>query len=299
MMGFKTNRRSYPQFEGRLAECQRQQVNPLLRQLFTSNYNGGCKDIAKLCLLWREYKHYQTSTQQAILNRLIELGSWQDSYHCQGDVLTFSPACKSYYVGFADDEDDTDLEEQLASLNIRENVSQFEDELVTLVRLQARLSHQKGLLQRIENVATEVLSHVQLSVELQVTIFSQDRVNLSRNIAKLAKDMYRYLEEVTGQIMATPSVLVGDEGLVHHEEHPRRSLAQRPDARSIMDSVMLEVEISSNREFRCILLYSGILAQGRILFSQSQGSDDDVMETLFDMPNEVEDTIHNPSFAGN
>jgi hypothetical protein len=100
--------------------------------------------------------------------------------------------------------------------------------------------------------------------------------------------MYRCLEEVIGQIMTTPSVLAGEEGLVHHEEQPRRSLAQRPDARSIMDSVIMDVEILSNRTFRCILLYSGLIAQGRILFSPSQDSDEDVMETLFDAPSNLE-----------
>ncbi|KAH7261544.1 hypothetical protein BKA59DRAFT_447801 [Fusarium tricinctum] len=100
--------------------------------------------------------------------------------------------------------------------------------------------------------------------------------------------MYRCLEEVTGQIMATPSVLAGEEGLVHHEEQPIRSLGQRPDARSIMDSVFLDVEILSNRAFRCILLYSGLIAQGRILFNPSQDSDDDVIETLFDIPSNLE-----------
>ncbi|KAM0361947.1 hypothetical protein ACHAO7_011609 [Fusarium culmorum] len=219
----------------------------------------------------------------------MELESWQDSYQGQGNALTFSPASKSYYVGFAGDEDDTDLEKQLASLNIRENASQFEDELVTLARLQSRLCHQKDLLQRIENAATGVVSRLQLSVELQITIFSQDRVDLSRNIAELAQDMYLCLEEVTGQITATPLVLAGEEGLVHHEEQPIRSLGQRPDARIIMDSVLLDVEILSNRAFRCILLYSGLIAQGRILSTPSQDSDDDAIETLFDIPSNLED----------
>jgi hypothetical protein len=101
--------------------------------------------------------------------------------------------------------------------------------------------------------------------------------------------MCRYLNEATAQIMATPTVLAGEEGLVHHEEQQRRSLAQCPDARSIMDSVILDVEILSNRVFRCILLYSGLIAQGRILYSPSQDSDDDVMDTIFDMLNNLED----------
>jgi hypothetical protein len=67
--------------------------------------------------------------------------------------------------------------------------------------------------------------------------------------------------------MATPSVLTEELGVVYHDEQPTRSLAPRPNSRSLMDSVMLKVEILSNRAFRCILLYSGLLAQGRIPFS--------------------------------
>ncbi|CVL09113.1 uncharacterized protein FMAN_14249 [Fusarium mangiferae] len=129
MMGLKRNRAVYPRSEGRLAEHQRQQVNALLRQLFASSYNGGSQDITKLCLLWREYKYYQQSTQQDILNRLIELGSQQNLYQGQGAVSASSPARKSYGVGFADDEDDDDLERQLASLNIYENRSSVDDEI--------------------------------------------------------------------------------------------------------------------------------------------------------------------------
>ncbi|GKU07311.1 unnamed protein product [Fusarium langsethiae] len=289
MMGIETKGRRQPGSEGRSAERQRQQVNELLRQLFTSNYKGGCKDIAKLCLLWREYKYHQSPTRQAILNQLIELGSRQGSYQDQEAVPTVSPARKSYCVEFVNAEGDDDLDKHLASWTIYENTSSVDDESVTLSRLKIRLSHQKDLLQRFENVAIEILYHIQLSIELQITIFSQDRVDLSKNIAELAKDMYRCLEEVTGQIMAIPSVLAGQEGLVHHEEQPRRSLAQRPDARSIMDSVSLDVETLSNQAFRCILLYSGLIAQGRILFSPSQDSDDDAMETFFDTPNNLED----------
>jgi hypothetical protein len=288
MMGLKRERTVYPLSEGRFAEHQRQQVNVLLRQLFAINYNKGAQDITKLCLLWRDYKYYEPSTRQDILSRLIELGSQQGSYQCQGVASTFSPACKTY-VGFADDEDDDDLEKQLASLNIYENRSSVDDEIVALARLQTRLSHQKSLLQRIENVVTEVLSHVQLSIKLQITIFSHDRTDLSKIIVEQAKDMYRYLEEVTAHIMATPAVLAGEEGLVHHEEQPRRSLAQRPDARSIMDSVILDVELLSNRAFRCIMLFSGLIAQGRILSSPSQDSNDDVMDTISGVPNNLED----------
>jgi hypothetical protein len=246
MMGLKRERTVYPHSEDRRAEDQHQQVNVLLRQLFASGYNKGAQDITKLCFLWRDYKYCQLSTRQDILSRLVELGSRQGSYQGQGAVSTFSPACKSYYVRFADDEDVDDLEKQLASLNIHENASSVEDELVSLARLQTRLSHQKDLLQRIENVATEVLSHIQLSVELQITILSPDRIDLSKIIAELTQDMCRYLGEVTAHIMATPSVLAGEEGLVHHEEQPRRSLAQRPDARNIMESVILDVEILLN-----------------------------------------------------
>ncbi|KAK2667985.1 hypothetical protein RAB80_017176 [Fusarium oxysporum f. sp. vasinfectum] len=243
MMELEIRRTVYPHSEGRRAEDQRQQVNALLRQLFASGYNKGAQDITKLCLLWRDYKAWKPA-------KLVP---------GPGGRLAFSPARKSYYVGFVDDEDDADLEKQLASLNISENRSSVDDEIVALARLQRRLSHQKNLLQRIENAVTEVSSHVQLSIKLQITIFSHDRTDLSKIIVEQAKDMYRYLEEVTAFIMASPAVLAGDEGLVHHEEQPKRSLAQRPDARR------------------------------RILFSPSQDSNDDVLQTLFDAPRNLED----------
>ncbi|KAM0361007.1 hypothetical protein ACHAO7_012029, partial [Fusarium culmorum] len=183
MIGLDREQTVYPLSENIDAEHQRQQVNALLRQLFAQGYNQGAQDITQLCLLWRNYKYYQHSTWQDILSRFIKLGSQQGSCQGQKAVSTFSPARKSYYVGFADDQDDDDLEENLASLNIHENASLVEDELVTLARLKTRLSRQKDLLQRIENAATEVSSHIQLSVELQITIFSQDRVDLSKNIA--------------------------------------------------------------------------------------------------------------------
>ncbi|KAH7199205.1 hypothetical protein BKA60DRAFT_583171 [Fusarium oxysporum] len=153
MMGLKRERTVYPHSEDRRAEDQRQQVNALLRQLLASSYNKGAQDITKLCLLWRDYRCYEPSRRQDILSRLVELGSRQGSYQGQGAVSTFSPTRKTYYVGFAHDEDDDNLEKQLASLNIRENASPVEDELVTLAWLRKRLSHQKSLLQRIENVA--------------------------------------------------------------------------------------------------------------------------------------------------
>lgn len=165
MMGLQTNRRPYPHSEGRSAEHQRQQVNALLRQLFASDYNKGAQDIAKLCLLWRDYNYYHPSKRQDILNRLVELGSRQGLYQSQV-VLTLSPARRSYHVGFADDQDDDDLEKHLASLSIHKNASSVEDELVTLARLQGRLSRQRDHLERIENFVNEMLSRVQLSIEL-------------------------------------------------------------------------------------------------------------------------------------
>ncbi|KAF5576970.1 hypothetical protein FPCIR_12329 [Fusarium pseudocircinatum] len=287
MMELKRERTVYPHSEDRRAEDQRQQVNALLRQLFASGYNKGSQDITKLCLLWRDYKYYELSTRQDILSRLVEHGSQQGLYQSHGVASTFSPACRTY-VGFADDEGNGDLERQLASLNIYENRSSVDDEIVTLARLQTRLSHQKDHLQRIENVVTEVLSHVQLSIKLQIAIFSHDRVDLSKIIVEQAQDMYCYLFQVTAHIMATPEVLAGEEGLVHHEEQPGRSLAQRPDARSIMDSVILDVEILSNRAFRCIMLFSTLIAQGRIIFRPSQNSNEDVMDTIFDVSNSLE-----------
>lgn len=285
MIGVKRGPICVPRSEGVVAEHQRHEVNALLRQLFASDYNKGARDIAKLCLLWKDYKR---PTRQDILGRLGELGSRQDLFQVLGPVSTSSPTRLSYYIGFADDDDDADLERQLDSLHIQENASAVDEELVTLSRLQTRLSRQKVLLQRLENVATEALSHVQLSVELQITIFSPDRIDLSKSIAELAKDTYRHLGEVTGLIMATPSILAGEEGLIHHEEQLRRSLAQRPDARSIMDSVILEVETLANLAFRCLLLFSGLLAQGRILFSPSRDSNDDVTEALFEIPTDLE-----------
>ncbi|KPA35189.1 hypothetical protein FLAG1_12139, partial [Fusarium langsethiae] len=128
MMGLETKGRRQPRSEGRSAERQRQQVNALLRQLFTSNYKGGCKDIAKLCLLWREYKYHQSPTRQAILNQLIELGSRQGSYQDQEAVPTVPPARKSYCVEFVDAVGDDDLDKHLASLAIYENTSSVDDE---------------------------------------------------------------------------------------------------------------------------------------------------------------------------
>ncbi|KAH6959874.1 hypothetical protein BKA56DRAFT_187071 [Ilyonectria sp. MPI-CAGE-AT-0026] len=97
--------------------------------------------------------------------------------------------------------------------------------------------------------------------------------------------------------MATPSIPTGEEDLIHHEEQPRRSLAQRPDARSIMDSVILEVETLANLAFRCLLLFSGLLAQERILFSPSRDSNDDVTEALFEISNDLEGQVHSRHFG--
>ncbi|RTE68818.1 hypothetical protein BHE90_016800 [Fusarium euwallaceae] len=289
MVGTQKGPRRYPQSEGRVAEHQRRQVNTLLRQLFSSVYNKGAGNIARLCLLWREYKYYRPSTRQDILSRLDELRSQQNLLQGVGDVSTSSPSRLSYAIGFSDDDDDSDLEKQLGYLNIHENASPVDDELVTIARLRARLSRQTKLLEKLESVATEALSQVQLSIKLQITILSPDRIDLSNGVAELVKDMYRHLDEATGQIMAAPSILAGKEGLVQYEEQPRRSLAQRPDARTIMDSVILKVEILANLAFRCLLLCSGLLAQGRILFSPSQDPNDDAMEALFDIPNDLED----------
>lgn len=289
MMGIQKGPICYPLSEGRLAEHQRQQVNTLLRQLFASGYNKGGQDIARLCLLWREYKYYRPSTRQDILSRLGELGSQQNLLQVVGDVSTSSPSRLSYFIGFSDDGDDSDLEKQLGYLNIHENASPVDAELVTIARLRARLARQTKLLEKLESVATEALSRVQLSIKLQIAILSPDRIDLSNGIAELVKDIYHHLDEATGQIMAAPSILAGEEGLVQYEEQPRRSLAQRPDARTIMGSVVLKVEILANLAFRCLLLCSGLLAQGRILFSPSQDPNDDAMEALFDIPNDLED----------
>ncbi|KAI8710930.1 hypothetical protein NCS52_01521800 [Fusarium sp. LHS14.1] len=110
MVGTQKGPRRYPQSEGRLAEHQRQQVNTLLRQLFASGFNKGAENIARLCLLLREYKYYRPSTRQDILSRLDELGSQQNLLQVVGDVITSSPSRLSYVIGFSDDNDDFDLE---------------------------------------------------------------------------------------------------------------------------------------------------------------------------------------------
>jgi hypothetical protein len=56
-----------------------------------------------------------------------------------------------------------------------------------------------------------------------------------------------------------------------------------------MDSVILDVELLSNRAFRCIMLFSALIAQGRIILSPSQDSNGDVMDIIFDVPNNLED----------
>lgn len=56
-----------------------------------------------------------------------------------------------------------------------------------------------------------------------------------------------------------------------------------------MDSVIPEVETLANLAFRCLLLFSGLLAQGRILHSRSQDLNDDVTEAPFDVPNDLEE----------
>jgi hypothetical protein len=58
-----------------------------------------------------------------------------------------------------------------------------------------------------------------------------------------------------------------------------------------MDSVIQGVEILLNRAFRCIILCSGLITKRRILLCPSQDSNDNVMDTIFDVPNSLEDML--------
>lgn len=275
------------------AERQRQKVDALLRQLFASNYNGGSRDIAELCLLWRGYKPDEKPAYDPV-NRLIELGSRQDVYHCHEADSTLLRAFNNYPFEFEQDDDDAvaAVEQRLGSLSIHENTSSFEYEDVTIETLQKLLHHWKHLFGRLESLAAKMVSHIQLSVELQITIDSDDRMQISKSIAELSQHMYHRLEKATGQIASTVSFLT-EEDMTSHKKQLARLLVQHPDASEIMSSVMLEVEIISNQAFRCNLLCSGLLSPRTFLLGPSQGSNDGVTETLVDVPKGLEALLVN------
>ncbi|KAH7157956.1 hypothetical protein B0J13DRAFT_650739 [Dactylonectria estremocensis] len=286
MMEFKRGSVAVPLAEGVLAARQRDEVNEVLKQLFAANYNKGAREIANLCLLWKDYLH---PARQDVLRRLGELGSQQDLFQTLGSNLLTRPALryKIKLAGSNNNDDDGDLEKRLQSLRIHGNATPVDEELVRLSQLRTRLSHRKVSLERLENVANETLSHVQLSIELQVAVFSPGRIGLSESIAEVTKDIHHALDEVAAQITTTPSILVGGKGVTHYEETLRSSFARSPDARNILDLVIPEVEGLANLAFRCSLLFSGLVAQWRMHYGPPEDSNQDTMERLFEIPNDI------------
>lgn len=267
--------------EGILAEHQRQEVNILLRRLFASKYTNGGLDIARLCLLWKTHNH---PAQQEVLDRLRELGSQQEWFHPPGPAGSTSKF--SYYVGFGDAGSQTELEEKLDSLHIGGN-AQSVDEEVVVARFRMQLSHQMTQLGKFEKVAAEVSSCVQLSITLQMTMSSPERTDLPESIADLAKDLYYRLTETTALVQAALPLLVGEVGVIRSEEQPKRCLIKRADGRNILDSVILDIERLANLAFRCLLLLSGLLAQGRLLLRTGDPVDG-ATNALFEIPNDLE-----------
>src|ERR1700678_1327990 len=70
----KEGRVPVPCSEGISARRQRDEVNYLLRRLFSSNYSRRAIDVAKLCLTWKEYNH---PAKECVGGRLYEIGSRQ------------------------------------------------------------------------------------------------------------------------------------------------------------------------------------------------------------------------------
>lgn len=275
-----------PRYEGIVARRQRDEVNYLLRRLLSSDYSRGALAIARLCLTWGNYNH---PAKEHVLVRLHEIGSRQ-RWFLPTSGPDPPPRC-GWYVGFADDDSDIDLEQQLESLNLKNSSTRFanivqadiNEENAELAELQSRLSQGKVRLEKIEQAAATMSSCVHANVNLQINASSADRIELSTSIAKLVRDMYKGLDEATSLVQAAPVILDGEVGLYKEEEQPKRSLLRRHDGRDILDRLIDDVEPLVNTGFRCSLLLSGLLAQGKLLLPK-RANVTDSLEAMFKLP---------------
>ena len=93
---------------------------------------------------------------------------------------------------------------------------------------------------------------------------------MSRKIAKLVEDWYERLVEAASLVHATPGYLEGKAGLSKEEDPPKQALLQRHDIRDIVDRVIDDVEPLVGIAFRCSLLLSGLLTQGKVLLPRKK-----------------------------
>ncbi len=277
-----------PHSEGVLARGQRDKVNYLLRQLLSSNYSRGALDITSLCLAWENYNH---PAREDVLVRLCEIGSRQRWFLPTPGPDPPPPRRGSRYVGFADEDSDTDLEQRLGSLSLETRSTRsantvqadIDEEEALLLRLQTRLSRGKARLETIEQTAATLSSRVHLNINLQISATSADRIELSTSIAELARDMYEGLLEAISLAQMVPTILAGDVGLYRGEEQPKRSLFERYDGGDILDRFIGDTEPLVNTGFRCSLLLSGLLAQGKLLLPKTANLTDN-LEVLLELP---------------
>jgi hypothetical protein len=91
-------------------------MNLLLRRLFTSDYSGAALPIVQLCLLFKGYQH---PAKKEILAQLYEIGSRQDLF------LSPCPSRRTLYGGLGNGDDDEDLHQQLGSLDLEDRMGSF------------------------------------------------------------------------------------------------------------------------------------------------------------------------------
>jgi hypothetical protein len=238
------------------------EVDYLLRQLFTSNYSGGAFLIIRLCLVWMTYHH---PPQQDILVRLRRIGSRPD-FMFSPDALE-TPSGPAQYIGFADVEEDPHIGQSQQLLRPEDCSSQADaaKEYQAIFCLRKSLKSQKNLSTEHEHAAADLAWRVHLSITTYINVLSPDASRLSRQITDLAPRMYKQLRDVMNLVQSALKISKKGKGTHEDEELPDDRITRPSVETDILNQVIRDVEGLVNATFRAALLFSGLLAQARLL----------------------------------
>ncbi|OAQ60347.1 hypothetical protein VFPPC_14821 [Pochonia chlamydosporia 170] len=278
--------------ENEVARQQRYEISHLLSQLFASKYVDGSLEVARLCLLWKEYDHPRKET---LIGRLIDLGSAQNWFQSPNSPEYLYPVI----VGGGEDETggtDVALAAEMGFLRLQgSNIPDCSagEEIAVLARHHKTLAEQIMQVEMMGQKADQLAKFVALAIDLQATTNSPHVERLIMNIAGFSKDQYLMLQEIAMVVDAVPSLLLRDTDPIINEERPLRAIIHRPEIRVILDEISAKVELVVQLTISFVLQFSGLVAQGKVLCSASGLGNNEVGNKLMDTPLEFSDYVQN------
>lgn len=269
---------------------QRQDVNHLLSQLLLSDYSDGALEITRLCLLWKGYKHHAA---EHVMTQLISIGSRQDWFQSPGTADYLEPVTMAWSIGFADEDGKDDLAAKLGSLRLQGSDlsgSSTNEENAALATHRKELAKQTDNLEVAALIAARLATTVAVVIDLQATTYSSHLDTMTRSIAAFARDQYALLDNITALVIALPTILVGQIGVIGNEEQPVKAIIHRSDIGAILYQIIAEVEFAVHVALRFVLQLAGLVGQAKVLYRALESNDDDeVLEILMDPPFELSD----------